>query len=140
MVRMRRILLAFLIVAALVPSVAEADPSAFKMTDLNFGNVTLGTPVSGTITLTNRSDTSPVITGWSFSALNSNSGWRYDSLTVGGSCLDLMDTRTPLLPGEPCVLEVTFVPAEPGTYRAKACVSTGPYPCSSVRGHVKDPN
>jgi hypothetical protein len=144
-VAMARILFAALVVAVtLVPSTANAEPSAFKMDALNFGNVSLGSTVSGTIKLTNRSDVPALITGWSFSDDNGNSGLR-EFPAIGGPCQTLRNAGTPLRPGETCVETLSFEPASPGAFRAKTCIFTDPYftkpalyPCSFVRGHVRE--
>jgi hypothetical protein len=115
------------------------------MSDLNFGDVALGTTVTGTITLANRGDIPALIAGWSFTDDNGNSGLRAFP-DIDGPCQDLRNAGIPLQPGESCVETLSFEPGSAGVFRARTCIFTEPYftkplpyPCSFVRGHVSEP-
>jgi hypothetical protein len=129
----------------LAPSTASAESSPlgkapgsdFKMNDLNVGNVSLGETVSGTISLTNRTDIPVQITGWSLAgAFGHIAGPCHELQYLGGRVLQ---------PGDSCVETVEITAAIPkGPFRAQTCIFTAPYftpylyPCSFVRGNVRE--
>jgi hypothetical protein len=125
-------LLVSVVLVLALSGVAQAEPSAMKLKVENFGRISVGEQVTVTLVATNRGDVPLFLNGWSMSALNANSGWRNQQ--TSGSCFAVLNL--PLGAGETCTLVQSFAPADPGSFRARICLSADLYYCTEFRGNV----
>ena len=112
---------------AFLAGVAQADE--LKVKGFNFGQVELGTTVSGEITAESKEETVSW-NGAALTALNGNSGW-FDAVGVNG-CDQAI---TP----DGCTFGLSFRPADRGRFEAMFCfLDVLPLDgCAIVRGQVR---
>jgi hypothetical protein len=118
--------------ALLAPS-AFADQAPLKLSNLNFGDQTIGSRTYGTITVTNRSDQPVQLYSVGFTAPSDPFGFDAEEIATD-ECASLVRRGVPLPADGSCAVSVFFVPPEPGTYRWTLCANE--FYCTVIRGHA----
>ena len=112
------LVLAATVAAAGLTASASASPSALTMTPhtLNFGSVATGTFVDLRVTLTNRSDATIFVDGWSIGTTTGPNPWADAVLGQEDTCSSLYAYHIPS--GASCsITPIRFHPADAGHYK-----------------------